>query len=359
MTRRVVFRADASTAIGTGHIMRCMTLAAQLTQHGLRCAFITRAHQGNLNEYIRASGCELHVLPSRNHHTVDASYHQWLGTTQENDADECAAMLTTWRPFWLVVDHYAIDARWEHQMMKHCEHLMVIDDLANRTHLSHILVDQTYGRTAAQYRSFVPRHCKLLCGSQYAILRPEFSKYRARSLRRRRSPRFGKLLISLGGVDSQNITGRVLENLRHSHLPIDLEISVILGKTNPWQCEVREMAQHMPRRTHVHVGVENMAELMFETDLAIGAAGSTSWERCALGVPTILLVLADNQREIAARLSTAGAARLFAVTDLERLPIIDADVSTTTELSRLSACASTITDGKGTSRVIKAMMMER
>lgn len=317
---RIAFRTDASLQIGTGHVMRCLTLADALTAKGAQCHFICREHPGHLIDFIRNKGHVVSVLPvasmeeagaeTNGPATAGTSHAGWLGATQTEDAEACAPMLAALRPDWLIVDHYALDATWERALASHCAKLMVIDDLADRPHVADLLLDQTYGRDETDYRPQVPATCRLLCGAQYALLRPEFAALRPYSLQRRAQPALRELLITMGGVDKDNVTGAVLEALRTSPLPTDCRITVVLGATAPWHEALKTQAQAMPWPTRVLVGVSDFAQLMADSDLAIGAAGATSWERCCLGLPTIICVLAENQQKVAHVLECSNAAMI-------------------------------------------------
>lgn len=364
---KVAFRADASLQIGTGHVMRCLTLADALAARGADCQFICGAHEGNLIEFIRGKGYGAHALPIAHEASTgltapgpEAStplaHSHWLGATQAQDAEACAPILAAQRPDWLIADHYALDARWECALAPHYRKLMVIDDLADRPHACDLLLDQTFGRDAADYRALVPADCHLLCGSQYALLRPEFAALRPYSLQRRAQPALRELLITMGGVDKDNATGQVLHALRTCPLPAESRITVVMGATAPWLEDVRTQAQDMPWPTRVLVGVSDMAQLMADSDLAIGAAGATSWERCCVGVPTIMLVLAENQRKIAEALCEPGAAHLFDASKLNNRPLITHEYLEPLWLGAMSAAAAAITDGLGVAQVIKALI---
>jgi UDP-2,4-diacetamido-2,4,6-trideoxy-beta-L-altropyranose hydrolase len=238
---------------------------------------------------------------------------------------------------------------------KHCGQLIVIDDLADRAHVCNLLLDQTFGRDSKDYRPLVPEGCTLLCGSNYALLRPEFAAFRPYSLQRRVQPQLKHLLISMGGVDKDNVTTLVLNALRACPLPADCEITVVMGAKAPGLADVLQKAQTMPWPTTVRIGVSNIAQLMAESDLAIGAAGATSWERCCLGLPSILLVLAKNQTTVAMGLATAGAARVVGTSNeaMSELSISIAEIcNSTTDLIRMSQAASTVVNGQGLDAVM-------
>lgn len=364
---KVIFRADASLQMGTGHVMRCLTLADALAAQGAHCLFICREHQGNLIEQIRNKGYRTHTLPvlpsvGANSLAIKAvsdqqapAHSHWLGANQVEDAAACAAILTEVNPDWLIVDHYALDSRWEITLKPHYRKLMVIDDLADRTHVCDLLLDQTFGRDSEDYRALVPTSSRLLCGSQYALLRPEFAALRAYSLQRRANPQLRQLMITMGGVDKDNATGRILEALRGCSLPAQCQITVVMGTNAPWLAEISRQAQGMPWPIRVMVGVSDMAQLMADSDLAIGAAGATSWERCCLGLPTIMLVLADNQRNIAQGLERAGAVQVLK--DPPKIPdclpaLLNGLVSSSSLLTDMCEAAARLVDGRGVATVI-------
>lgn len=365
---RIVLRADASLEIGTGHVIRCLTLAHALRDKGADCHFICREHSGNLVESIRSKGFVVHALHeisvANEYSSVNSSkanqlvHWDWLGATQQEDAEVCAGILEQLQPDWLIVDHYGLDIFWEQKLKPHFRKLMVIDDLADRAHQCDLLLDQTFGRNAADYLSWVPSDTKLMCGSQYALLRPDFANLRQYSLQRRLRPKLRQLLISFGGVDRDNMTVKVLEILRSSSLLEDCHISVVMGSTAPWLNEVQRFVQDMPWPTSVQVDVNNMAQLMADSDLAIGAAGATSWERCCLGLPTVMLVLADNQIKIAQALSKAGAVIKIDRLTFKVTQLINADMIESDALAGMSSAASKVTDGLGTQRILHALCNE-
>lgn len=314
-------RADASVDIGTGHVMRCLTLANTLRETGAQCVFVCRPHEGHLIDHITAQGFSALTLPappggkSRGptaSPTQEPPHAQWLGGDWEKDAQDTLDALTQFsgvRPIdWLIVDHYALDARWEKRLRRACTRLMVIDDLADRPHVCDLLLDQNLGRKPEDYAGLVPPGTTLLLGPRCALLRPEFAKARAESLARRKNPRLKNILVTMGGIDKDNATGRVLDALDAAPLPAGVRITVVMGAKAPWLDEVRARATQMHLPTEILVGASNMAELMANCDLAIGAGGGTTWERCALGVPSIFVELAANQRSVIKAMQTTGAA---------------------------------------------------
>lgn len=345
--------------------MRCLTLANALAEQAAKCSFVMREHPGNLIEQVRSQGHRVAILPARAAlamRPVTGSrqqYESWLGAQPAEDALETIQALSgADRPDWLVLDHYGIDYRWEAELRSHADRLMVIDDLADRRHDCDLLLDQNLGRFATQYQALTPPTCQLLVGPQYAILRAEFLALREMSLARRHPPHCENVFVFMGGVDQHNATRVVLDQLQKSRISNLKKINVVLGRSSPWIDDVDRFISTMACPAQLHVNTPHMAQLMAEADLCIGAAGSASWERCVLGVPTAFAVLADNQSEAAQALTQTGAAVRFNLTanGLDCLAQWLRSVSNNPELlAKVSIAASDICDGRGVSRVLNSL----
>ena len=294
---KVVFRVDASLQMGIGHVMRCLTLAEMLKEYGANIDFICRKHKGNLIDKIISKGFNVFELELPLENKVDNKlfHSHWLGTTQQQDAKDCISTLQQTKVDWLIVDHYGIDEDWQQDLKKNYKKLMVIDDLADRKYQCDILLDQTFGRQQLDYKALVPKTCELLLGSQYALLRPEFAKWRQYSIERRKHPVFKQLLVNMGGVDADNVTEQVVKELETCNLPRDINIIVVMGRFAPHLEIIKAKVDNLPYKTEVKVDIGNMAKIMANADIAIGAAGTTTWERCCLGLPTLQIVIAKNQ----------------------------------------------------------------
>ena len=313
---KIAFRADASLQMGSGHVVRCLTLADALKARGADCRFISREHPGHLLAVIRQRGHEVTGLPAalpevstaRSLNASDLNqepvHAAWLGCSWAADAQQTAAILADLQPDWLVVDHYAIDQRWEEAIAPYCRKLLVIDDLADRAHKCDLLLDQNWfgANTGSRYREFVPQHCKCYLGPEYALLKPEYAQLRASM-----SPRDGavrRVLIFLGGSDLTNQTGKVLTALMQpsfEHLCLD----VVIGQNHP---DIEGIAAQVTARpgTTLHQGLPTLAPLMVRADLMISAGGSTTWERMCVGLPAIVISLAANQTSTNVALMKAG-----------------------------------------------------
>ena len=352
----IAFRADASVEIGTGHMMRCLTLADALAEAGADCHVLCRDLPGNLTSLVQERGHGSHLLPAPEAPADDKAtpHSAWLGVTRAQDARDCQPILDDLRPDWLVVDHYALDAAWERAVRPAVGQVLAIDDLADRPHECHLLLDQNLGRATEDYDGLVPAECARLIGPRYALLRPEFRARREESLARRKDGWLEHILVSLGGVDRDNATGQVLDALADAGLPAECRITVVLGRSAPWTEDIRERAARIPVPTELRVGVRDMAGLMVEADLAIGAAGSSAWERCCLGLPTLLVVLAENQVSAADALSKAGAVVLLGSAPSASEADIGSFMAQPQLPSRIVAmsdAAARLVDGEGTLHV--------
>ena len=354
------FRADASNSIGTGHVMRCLALADALGQRGGRSRFVCREHPGNLLNLIRQGGHEVYVLPAGSDDGKargDLLHAHWLGTNWANDAEQTRqALIAHNATDWLVVDHYALDRRWGRSVRPHVGHIMVIDDLADRKHDCDLLLDQNLGTTESEYNGLVDSTAVTLIGPRYTLLRPEFAKWRQYSLTRRSHSQLKSILVSMGGVDNDNVTGKVLDALGRCELPAELRITVVMGPHAPWLAGVQARAETMQRPTEVLAGVSNMAELMANSDLAIGAAGGTAWERCALGLPTLMFVLAANQQRGANALQQAGAALVIREPDQLCNSLRSLLGHRMADLQSMSNSAAALVDGGGAARVVDKLL---
>lgn len=292
----IIIRTDSSVNIGTGHVMRCLTLADELKKNEANVEFICRELEGNIIDIIEGKGFVVNKLPKPEHGEDKLTgYAKWLEVKWEIDAEETKKILKSKSNIdLLIIDHYAIDRKWESRLRSYTKRIMVIDDLANREHDTDILLDQNYVENMeTRYDRLVPPICKKLLGPQYVLLRPEF--YQARANLRERDGTVRRILIFFGGSDPTNETAKAIRAVAKLNCT-DLEVDVVVGASNPHKEEIKKLCFNYSYN-YLHQ-VNNMAELMAKADLAIGAGGATTWERCFLGLPSICIIIADNQEEI-------------------------------------------------------------
>ncbi|MGR6836675.1 UDP-2,4-diacetamido-2,4,6-trideoxy-beta-L-altropyranose hydrolase [Syntrophomonas erecta] len=292
--KKIVIRTDSSIKIGTGHVMRCLTLADQLKEKEVQVEFICRDLEGNIIGIIESKGyrvSRLSVMTNKKNDQLTKEYDEWLGATWELDAEQSITALKEENVDLLIVDHYALDIKWENKLRSRSSKIMVIDDLANRKHNCDILLDQNYVENMeSRYDRLVPASCKKLLGPKYVLLRPEF--YKARATLKERDGIVRRIHIFFGGSDPTNETIKAIKAVEKLNRR-DIEVDVVVGASNPHQKEIKHLCDKAC--FNYHYQVNNMAELMAKADLAIGAGGSTTWERCFLGLPSICVVVADNQ----------------------------------------------------------------
>ncbi|WP_252312055.1 UDP-2,4-diacetamido-2,4,6-trideoxy-beta-L-altropyranose hydrolase [Sinobaca sp. H24] len=306
--KTAVIRVDASIEIGTGHVMRCLTLAEELDDNSYDITFITSDHEGHLADFIQSKGFQVIKLKKsskENSIKEELQHSDWLGTSQEVDARDVLHAIADFTTIDLmVVDHYAIDYRWELIIKGRAKKIFVIDDLADRYHHCDILLDQNfYLDMEKRYEGLVVKHCTLMLGPKYALLRREFKE--AREKLRVRSGEVKRILVFFGGSDPTNETTKAVKAIEKLNRQ-DISIDVVVGASNPNKDQVETLVNKFPNMIY-HCQVSNIAELMLNADLAIGAGGSTTWERCYLGLPAITIGVAYNQMEILRAVEKSGA----------------------------------------------------
>lgn len=340
---RVIFRCDASVSIGYGHVMRCLTLADKMHEGGWVCSFCVSRETLEAMSFLEGRGFPLHVF--------------------ENDSDDLAHLnnlLVAEKADLLIIDHYGRDVEFESAMRKSVPLIVVIDDLADRHHDCDILIDQTFGRSADDYKSLTPHNCKILTGTDYAMLAPQYMELRQKALEKRQeNGEVENILVSLGGTNLHNCTDFVLTALEECKGK-SLSIDVVLGASAQNLEDIKEHIQNINNaglhQVKLHISINNMHELMLKADLAIGAGGTTSWERCCLGLPTIVIELADNQKLAIKKLEEQGA-----IINLGHHNNISAEqmkesillfLKNKKLLLSMSRKASTICDGIGTNYIL-------
>lgn len=352
----IAFRTDASSQIGSGHFMRCLALADELKLSGQQISFISRNLPSYLIELLMARGIEYRPLSAGAVQSMPdkLAHSSWLGTSQTVDAHLTVGVLSHQSFDWVVVDHYSLDQCWESIVRKACKKLMVIDDLADRKHDCDILLDQNYyPEMQHRYADKVPSHCRLLLGPTYALLREEF-----RIFRKQIKPRAGnvfRILVFFGGTDINNYTGFVIDAL--ASLNINQQVDVVIGCQHPKREYIEQICLEYGYVCHVQTA--HMAELMAKADLAIGAGGSASWERCCLGLPSLLLAIANNQIEIAKAINSINACVYIEINEKNILTSVQKAITdlldAPSKIHNLSKQALSLVDGNGVFKVCKEL----
>lgn len=335
---RLVIRADASADFGTGHVIRCRTLATAFIARGWTATLATRDLPGALAPAIDAAGIAVHALdPDGTPHDDVAAV---VGIATPGGTDP--------RPTVILADHYGIDAAWLDAVRPAATVLAVVDDLADRPQPVDLLVNQNLGIDPGTYSRLVPATARVLVGPAYALVRRDFWERRAHA--RPRDGRIARAIVFISGSDRDDVTARAVAALADVDLPAD----IVVGAAYPHLAKLRARIAAAPG-IRLHVNVDDMAALMDRADLAIGAPSSASWERCTIGLPAILVVLADNQVAAERGLVEAGAATSAGwhaeVTEGTIRDLVLALIADPLRVAAMAAAAAAVTDGHGTERV--------
>ena len=315
---KVAFRVDAGVAIGGGHLSRCLTLAESLMLKGVsQCYFILKSHKGNSSVQVKNKGFNLKLLPLEYEPNYSNDYAQWVGGDISSDAELSLAYLKK-NGFeegdWLIVDHYGLDVRFETVISATGIKVGVIDDLVNRYHNCKFLVDQTCGREAKEYTGLVNQDSKVLAGSSFCMLRPEFRNHKAKAfLKRLACAEYKNIFINFGSTDPTNVTTRIIKTIEDLHCLDTVKVVIAIGSNTPYLKEIQKGILESRHDIELQIDANNMSELMLSADIAIGAAGATTWERCALGLPSILIKTAENQTTVIERVIKYGVGILYSV----------------------------------------------
>jgi len=341
---KIAIRADSSSRVGTGHVMRCLALADELRERDCEVFFLSRVLPGDIIGIIQNSRFQVANLH-------DTEYIESKDAKQTVEALRAANQA----PDWLVVDHYEIGCDWEQSLRSHVGKILVIDDLPERIHDCDLLLDQNYsGPNKKIYQRLVPADARVILGTEYVLLRPEFRHWRVLSSIRYKVAR---ILVSFGGSDPADATTMTLEALRDLRLPI--AVDVVIGSSNPNLQQIQKACEQLPSAT-LHRQTLRMAELISKCDLAIGAAGTTAWERCCLGLPSIIITIADNQIAVAEAIECGRAGwyvgKANPVTSARIGPLVQRLFAHPEEIEERSRCAFGLVDGKGVFRVADVML---
>lgn len=352
-----VFRVDSSIKIGSGHLIRCLTLAKLLKKKGHICKFICRDHRGNLIEKIKKENFEVNIL-----HNIEGTeerlssnkkvsiYTSWLGASWHQDADQTINTLDNNKIDWLIIDHYGIDIKWEQKLRLYTRKIMVIDDLANRDHDCDLLLDQNLiSNFKIRYQNLLPNYCRNLLGPSYALLQPEYEILRKKAFSRTGPAK--NILVYFGDGDQYNLTESVLSAFIKLNRE-DINLDVVISSKNIKKEYFYKLAKKN-KKISINSNLSSLAPLILKADLAFGASGSTSWERCCLGLPSIVITVAENQKPIAKELSRKGLIHLLGHYDEIKSNSIYNAMKAFIEkkLVNWSEDCKLLTDGSGTKKV--------
>ena len=350
---RVLIRADASLQIGTGHVMRCLTLAKALRREGVVCEFLCRPQPGDRIGLIEDQGFTAKQLPPLPPPAIPLDgYLAWLGTTEEADAQHSLDAIQGIYDL-MIVDHYALSAIYEGCLRPACRRIMAIDDLANRKHDCDLLLDQNLlPDMAIRYRGLLPEHCHTLLGPEYALLRDEYCQT---AVPRSDTP---QLLINFGGNDIYGLTMLALDVIETLDIP-KLKVDIVIADTHPQLEAITQRCDHLPQ-VQLHRQINHMAKLMQQATLMLGTGGTTHWERCATRLPSLIITVAENQLATTKHLHELGVCIwLGNDEDIDAQGLrqaVEHTINNATARRQMSErCKHVMTDGNGAQKVARVI----
>jgi len=356
---KVVFRVDTSAVIGAGHFMRCVTLASALKENGVQVRFICRCLPEHFQDLLSKLKFEFRLFDQafRNRGSDENPSSQSTRAFQEEDSRETINVIGDVNFDWLIVDHYGLDRIWESIVMSRVKHLMVLDDLADREHQCEILLDPTYGETNARYAHLVPADCRCLCGSEFALLRPQFSLNRQSIDRVLPAGEEARMHVFFGSSDTANHTARFSRMLL-VHFPA-LALSAVVGRGFEPVGQLEQLSAEFGTRFCWKADLPDMAGSMKECDMALGAPGGTTWERACIGLPAAYMAVAKNQIPILERLESSGlCVYLGEANGLDEATFVakmQSFLSDAPALQDMRSVGMRAVDGRGIDRVVLAI----
>ena len=303
-----IFRVDSSLEIGTGHLIRCLALAGYLLECNSEVVFICRDHQGSCHGMIEEKNFNLHLLHGKEKKIISKNPDDWLGYSQLQDAFESSEIISKYPKAHVIVDHYSLDYSWESNIK--CDSITVIDDLANRSHKCNLLIDQSLKNTKSDYEDLIDGNFSFVGGNNL-ILREEFSEANDWQ-----GPGSKKVFLCMGGIDPFNHTELILKSIINSHKnSLDnkklREIIVIAGNSFNKNLDENHFINESNLKIKICKSPKRISKFMLQSDLCVLSCGTLILEACALGVPSLGIVLAENQKNTAEFLKMTGAIELY------------------------------------------------
>lgn len=359
-SKKIAFRVDSSKWIGSGHAVRCATLGRALARSGFEVHMVSREMPGNAFRYFREQGFELHPLPRVDApcQKGDLEHSAWLGVDQESDLRESEEILSSLGGVdWLVTDHYALDHHWQEPIREFAHRILAIDDFADRKLDADLLLDQNFFTNAeARYQGLLPPACKMMLGPRYALLKEDFQEL-ALEVQARERGEIERILVSFGGFDEADLTSQWVETFiavgRNG-----VKADVVISKTHHSWEKLNKLAE-AHAGLELHSDLPSLGPLMSKADLAFGAGGTTTWERCCLGLPSVVISLAQNQVPIASALEETGIVNYLghhdsvSSMDLKKVLMDQLNLGFN---SRMSDASRKLVDGKGAQRIVEVIL---
>ena len=360
----IVIRCDASNKIGSGHIMRCRNLGRELKTYGARVIFVCRSGKGDLINLIEKEfeviSLSQKVQGPEGSNQLDLKLQQ----NEEEDAIECASSIRRrqiGKIHWIIVDHYDLGKIWEKKIKEKVDSsreikLMAVDDLANREHHVNVLLDQNYygQSTELRYESLVPESCTKLLGPRCTIMGSEYATLH-KLIPSRKNLR--RIMIFFGGSDEANLTAKTLDILTKKELE-NYAIDVVIGSGYQYKNQLEYMREKR-KSINIYCQIPSLAGIIARADLAIGAGGTTTWERICLKLPTVVIPCAYNQREHSRELNKIGAIELIETNARDQVfdELLISKVTDQHIIERFNSSGfGELVDGRGCQNIVECML---
>tara|TARA_B100001123_G_C15344010_1_gene1036186 strand:- start:6825 stop:7859 length:1035 start_codon:yes stop_codon:yes gene_type:complete len=342
---KIGFRVDSSELIGAGHVVRCIALAQEMKKRNIEIFFISYNNLPFLKQYILSQGFDLFEISEINKTKINwnKDLEKTLNVLEEVSLDA------------LIVDHYALGLGWLSGIKEKIEKLVVIDDMPGRKVVCDILIDQNLGREAKHYSSFIEDKTKLILGKEFVLTRQEFKENRARALKKREEfSGIKSILLSLGGSEDPRNYLRIINNISKSEIDSLSQVTLAPGFLDSPETIFKDLTRHSSLKVEILSNPLDILEAMIKADISIGYAGSSSWERCILGLPTLVKAVSKNQLFIAESLKKEGVAKIWNnEKDLRNL-ILEMNIED--NWYKAVSASKNICDGNGSRRVVDAIL---
>lgn len=349
MSLKIAFRVDSSSLLGSGHVMRCLTLAHELKKEH-EIVFICAAHRNNLNKEIERNGFSVYIIPSINiseNNNDSFKKYEW-----KKDSFYTINTIRNleFKVDILITDHYMLDSMWETELYSVVSRIVVVDDLANRKHTCDLLIDQNLSLDIEnKYNGLVKEQTKLLLGQKYVLLRDEFLKNKKSELKTVET-----VFIYFGASDLTNETYKVLKAYENGIYKFKL--NVLLGYSNSRKQQLQKRFSNLSNINWVlQDSSVRISKIMLESDISIGAGGSTTWERCCIGLPSVVVTVAENQLKPMYELKREGVIYLLEFPSIEDYKDIFDEITNSSLIfwQSIQRKGKKIFDGLGKQRIRK------
>ena len=360
---KIAVRVDASCKIGLGHIVRCLSLAEELRSLGAKVLFVARSLDVDMGRIVSAQKFPICILPAAEAESGSSPTGRIRGEENDRrwqiDADETVDVLASFGPDWIIVDHYSLDDRWHSSVARRMKaQIAAIDDLADRNLNVDVLVDHNICvNHRERYAGFVADRTRVLGGPRFALLGTAFRG----SVAYRFNDSVRSIGIFMGGTDADDFSSVAVRACREI-AGFKGPIEVATTRYNPNLLNLRRMAMIWPL-TRIIEDLPDLADFFSRHDMQVGAGGGATWERAAVGAPSLLLIAAENQRE-----SVYALAALGAVASLEKNrqcsvsnvgEAIGRLIANSAFRRKLSDSSKILVDGFGTRRVALCLLKDK